>query len=726
MKYILIIAFSLAFGSAKAQIHGKVSEKSTKEPIPGVTVQWKGFAQPVVITDIQGHFEISKPTGARWLRVTAVGYAPDSLEVVGDAQESTLNFQLKPSSQELSGVVVRGAGTVIDRLSPLQTQVITSKELSKAACCNLSESFETNAAVSVSYTDAVTGAKQIQLLGLGGTYVQTTIENLPGIRGLASSFGLNYLPGTWIQSIDVAKGTGSVLTGYESLTGGINVELKQPDRSEPLFVNGYVNHWGRAELNLQASHQLSKKWSVGLLSHGSFLASEIDRNQDNFRDLTRYDQINVLNRWKYSSERWMVQFGGRYLRENRLGGELGFKSEEKSPALYGFTNQTQRGEGFFKIARLFPNKPFKGMAILGNVVWHDTESLIGRRIYAGKQKSAYLNSVYQNIIGDTRHTYKVGASLQVDDYAESFGTLALQRTEVVPGIYGEYTYAEPEKFTVVVGQRLDYHSIFGWQYTPRIHMKKHFANHIDWRLHIGRGFRVGNPLAENLGLLVSSRQVVLRNPIQPEVAWNMGTSIGKDFGKVNVMADLHHTRFQRQQIVDAEHPGHLYLYMSNGPSYATAAQIETIFPYGERWEFKAAYRFFDVKQTMQDRQGNDVFLEKMMVNKHRVLGNVGYALPYDKWKFDLTVHWNGSMRLPMIGEAEAGRSPSFWNVNAQVTRTFRTWEWYLGGENLTNFRQLNPIVQSQQPFAAGFDAGIVWGPIVGRTIYSGFRWKLGG
>lgn len=725
MKNKLIFMVSFIAQVAQAQIHGKILEKNTLEPIPGVTVQWTGFAQPIVITDIEGHFEISKPPGARWLRLSAVGYATDSVEVIRPHQDVTI--QLQPASQELAGVVVRGTGTVVDRISPIQTQVITTRELAKAACCNLSESFETNAAVSVSYTDAVTGAKQIQLLGLGGTYVQTTIENLPGIRGLASSFGLNYLPGTWIQSIDVAKGTGSVLTGYESLTGGINVELKQPDNSEPLFVNGYVNHWGRAELNVQASEKLSKKWSVGVLAHGSFLANEIDRNQDNFRDLTRYDQVNVLNRWKYSSERLMVQFGGRYLRENRLGGELGFRSEGSTPAFYGFTNQTQRGEGFFKIARLFPNKPYQGLALLGNVVWHDTESLIGRRVYTGKQKSAYLNSVYQNIIGDTRHTYKVGASLQVDEYAESFGTLALLRTEVVPGIYGEYTYAEPEKLTVVVGQRLDYHSLFGWQYTPRVHVKKHFANHMDWRFHVGRGFRVGNPLAENLGLLVSSRQVVFRNSIQPEIAWNMGTSLGKDLGKLTLMADVHHTRFQRQQIADAEHPGHLYFYMSEGPSFATAAQVEATLPYRERWEFKAAYRFFDVRQTMQDRQGNDVFLEKMMVNKHRALGNVGYALPYDKWKFDLTVHWNGSMRLPMVGgEMEGRRSPAFWNVNAQVTRTFRTWEWYLGGENLTNFRQLNPIVQAQRPFAAGFDAGIVWGPIVGRTIYSGFRWKLGG
>lgn len=723
MKTLIFWAIWFIPGFLSAQIHGRITEKKSQEPIPGVTVRWKGFEKIAVISDLDGHFEISQPKGASWLVFSAVGYLADSLEVLKG--NSHIQVSLLPASTELAGVVVRGSGTVIDRLSPMQTQVITAKELGKAACCNLSESFETNGAVSVSYTDAVTGAKQIQLLGLGGAYVQTTLENLPGIRGLASSFGLNYIPGTWIQSIDVAKGTGGVPTGYESMTGGINVELKKPDESEPLFVNGYVNHWGRGELNVQLAHKFSKKWSMGVLSHGSFLASEIDRNPDGFRDLARYDQINVLNRWKYASERWMAQFGGRYLQENRLGGQIGFKSEALTPALYGFTNQTKRGEGFFKLARLFPAKPFQGFALLGNAVWHDTRSLIGRRVYSGQQRSAYFNSIYQNILGDTRHTYKIGASIQLDEYAESFGNLVLNRTEIVPGVYGEYTYTDPENITLVVGQRLDYHNLFGWQYTPRVHVKKHFKNHTDWRLHVGRGFRVGNPLAENMGLLVSSRQVVLRNPIQPEISWNMGTSLGRDFGKMTVMADVYHTRFQQQQIVDAEHPGHLYLYMSNGPSYATAAQIEAILPYKERWEFKAAYRFFDVKQTMQDRQGNEVFLEKMMVNKHRVLTNIAYALPYNKWKADLTIHWNGSMRLPMIGEAEAGRSPSFFNVNAQVTRTFRTWEWYLGGENLTNFRQLNPIVQAREPFGSQFDAGIVWGPIVGRTIYSGFRWKLG-
>jgi outer membrane receptor protein involved in Fe transport len=519
------------------------------------------------------------------------------------------------------------------------------------------------------------------------------------------------------------------LTGYESISGGLNVELQKPDASDKLFVNTYVNNWGRGELNVHWSKKISDKWSVGILSHGSSLSQSVDKNGDTFLDLPKYNQINVLNRWKYQSEKWMAQFGVKVLNENRLGGQDGFINRQETPLLYGFSNNTRRIEGFSKVARLFPEKPYKGLALIASAVRHESSSWVGTRMYDASQSSAYMNLIYQNIIGDTRHTYKMGTSLQMDNFDESLGSLALQRLEVVPGIFAEYSYTEPEKMTVVIGNRLDYHSLFGLQYTPRLHLKKHFSNHIDWRASIGRGFRVANPLAENIGYLLSARKIEFTTAIQPEIAWNLGTSLAAEHGPISWMVDVYHTRFVQQQIVDAEHPGHLYFYNSTDLSYATAAQIELLWKATERIELKGAYRYFDVKQTMTGMGGTPQLLEKMMVNKHRVLVNASYALPYNKWKVDATLHVNGSKRLPhLTGEAvnpnQDKRSPAFINVNTQITRTFPRWEVYLGAENLTNFRQANPIIQFNKPFDSGFDAGIVWGPIVGRTIYTGMRWKM--
>lgn len=724
-RYIIWLLLGSVTPAFAQQITGKIQDKKSKEPVIGATIRVVDTKNQATVTDLLGEFSLQVPTLPTKLVISAVGYQTDTVQIAS----SPVQIELQESSETLDQVVVRSSATAIDRLSPIQTQIITSKELAKAACCNLSESFETNASVSVSYTDAVTGAKQIQMLGLAGTYVQTNVENIPSIRGLASTFGLNYIPGTWIQSIDVAKGVGSVLTGYESISGGLNVELQKPDASDRLFVNTYVNNWGRGELNVHWSKKISDKWSVGVLSHGSFLAGSVDRNEDTFLDLPKYNQVNVLNRWKYQSDRWMAQFGVKVLKESRLGGQSGFVNRQETPRLYGFSNDTRRMEGFTKIARLYPEKPYKGLALIASAVNHESSSWVGTRFYDASQSSAYMNLIYQNIIGDTRHTYKMGTSLQVDNFDESLGDILLQRQEIVPGAFVEYSYVEPEKLTVVIGNRLDYHSLFGLQYTPRIHVKKQLTNHIDWRASFGRGFRVANPLAENIGYLLSARKVEFRTAIQPEIAWNMGTSLAAEHGPISWMLDVYHTRFVQQQIVDAEHPGHLYFYNSQDLSYATAAQIELLWKATERIELKSAYRYFDVKQTMTGMGGTPQLLEKMMVNKHRVLVNAAYALPYNKWKVDATLHVNGSTRLPYLaGEVvdpnQEKRSPAFINVNTQVTRTFPRWEVYLGAENLTNYRQPNPILQFNRPFDSGFDAGIVWGPIVGRTVYTGMRWKM--
>ncbi|GAB3919249.1 TonB-dependent receptor plug domain-containing protein [Larkinella terrae] len=644
----------------------------------------------------------------------------------------------------LQEVTVQGNSTQIDRFSPIQNEILTTRTLAKAACCNLSESFETNASVNVSYTDAITGAKQIQMLGLSGNYVQTNVENIPTIRGLATTFGLNFIPGTWISSIDIGKGSGSVVNGYEGMSGAMNVELQKPDARERVYANAYVNSFGRVEGNLNLSKPLTEKWSVGFLGHASTLQNRLDQNGDRILDLPLFSQYNGIVRAKYASERFMTQFGAKALYDDRTGGQV--SSNPNGSPTYRFTNTTKRVELFSKTARLYPEKPYKGLGLILNAVNHEQNSFFGFIPYNGRQQTLYGNLIYQSIIDNTNHSFKAGVSYLLDDYREKYRDTLMTRTESVPGIFGEYTYKYLEKVTLVAGARLDFHNLFGTQFTPRFHAKYDLNDNLTLRASAGRGFRTPNALAENYGYLVSSRAVYFDARLQPEISWNYGTSLTQEFNlfgqKASLVLDYYRTNFQNQLIADLEHPRELHFYYLSSRSapglkarsFSNSFQAELNYQPIRRMEVKLAYRLFDVRQSMGMTFGESLLLPRMMVSRDRVLFNAGYALPFDKWKFDLTVQWNGPKRIPYLREGYEHTSyqnmprenaPGFYNINAQITKSFRTWDVYLGGENLGNFRQTNPIVGASDPFGRDFDAAArVWGPITGRMIYGGFRYKL--
>ncbi|WP_077921125.1 TonB-dependent receptor domain-containing protein [Spirosoma sp. 209] len=712
-------------------IRGNVGElvNGQRVPLVGATVRWLTTGVGTV-TDSVGRFSLAGPSIPARLLISYVGYRTDTVAVTDPAALVVASLRAEQTLQE---VTVSGAPGQIDRMNPIQTELITQRTLAKAACCNLSESFETNASVSVSYADAVTGARQIQFLGLGGQYVQTNVENIPTVRGLATTFGLNYIPGTWITSIDVGKGAGSVVNGYESMSGQMNIELQKPDDPNRLFLNGYVNSFGRLEGNVNWSQPLSPKWSVGVLGHASTLRTEIDQNNDGFRDLPFYTQLNGVNRYKYSSDRFMTQFGVKALYEDREGGQLSRLGSSR----YRFGNTTRRLEFFSKTAKLYPEKPYKGLGLILNALHHDQTANFGFRPYTGQQRTVYANLIYQSIIGNTNHTYKTGVSYLLDDYREQLGATPMNRTESVPGLFAEYTYTDPERLVLVLGGRFDYHNLFGAQWTPRAHLKYSFSPDLTLRASAGRGFRVPNLFAENFGYLVSSRVIINDAQLRPEVSWNYGVSLSQDFQlfgkKASLVLDYHRTDFREQLVVDVEHPRELHFHNLYGKSFANSVQAELNYQPFRRTEVKLAYRLFDVRQSMTVPSEDTLLLPKMMIPRDRVLLNVGYALPYDKWKVDATLQWNGRRRIPYLREGlDADYSdvpieyaPSYVNLNAQLSRAFRSgWEIYLGGENLTGFRQLSPIVAASDPFGPDFDASArVWGPITGRMVYLGFRFK---
>lgn len=736
------------------------SEQGKNLPVPGANVYWLGTTQGVS-TDTEGKFKLAKPSESAYqLIISFVGYHTDTLSITG---QTYLEVALK-SALQLNEVTVRGNSTDISRAEPIKIETITAKALQKAACCNLSESFETNASVSVSYADAVTGAKQIQMLGLSGTYVQINTENIPSIRGLATTYGLNYIPGTWISSIDVGKGAGSVVNGYESITGQLNVELQKPENSERLFLNTYVNDMGRAEINLNLTQKIGKKWSIGLLLHssrmGDLLKSKMDRNNDGFFDLPMFTQYNLVNRWKYTGQKLMVQFGVKALYENRRGGQLAYyHNQHPTPSVVpvdttshngeheghggGVTNQpekyygtgstTRRVEAFSKIGILFPDTPYKGLGFILSAVNHDQRSFFGLNQYQGQQRTLYANLIYQSIISTTNHAFKTGVSYLLDDYREVYRDSAFARTESVPGIWGEYTFTIPDKFTLVAGARTDFHNLYGPIFTPRLHLKYDLTSTTVIRASAGSGFRVANPLAENVGILVSSRKIIVPEKLQPEKAWNYGVNLTQDFlllgQKGTLGVDLYRTDFVSQVITDLETPQQVAFYNLKGKSYANNLQVEINYQPIKPLAVKLAYKFYDVRNTIGQKPAEQRLLEKQFVSRDRVLLNLAYATKFDKWKIDFTTQWNGRKRIPDTNyqPGELPRTiftPSYFILNAQVTKAFKKWDVYVGGENLTGFTQKNPIIAADQPFGPNFDASIVWAPIFGRMMYAGMRFKI--
>lgn len=707
---------------------GRVLDQKTATPLIGASVVWLGTSQ-ATSTDANGFFNFKTiPAGTSALLVSYIGYTPDTVRVQG---QQNLVVQLKARTN-LQEVIISGKQDRYLAMTPANSQVITAKDLLKSACCNLAESFETNASVEVSTTDAASGAKQIQMLGLDGAYTLMTTDNVPALRGLATPYRLNYLSGTYIDAIDIIKGTGSVLNGYESISGQVNVRLKDPEKTDRLYINLYGNSLAKWDANVNTSFNLHKKISSVLMLHTDQLSNRVDGNADGFLDIPLGKHYNVFNKWKYNSGGPIIaEMGVQVLTENRMGGQKDFKSgmaqAEGNP--YGIESETDRVSAFSKTSYTFKSRPYQSIGLILSGTNHQFDAHYGARRYDGKQNSGLANLIFQSAFGNTAHTYKTGLSYQYEDYNETLAGKNYTRAERVPGAFFEYVYQNSQNLTLVGGIRADYHNLYGWVYTPRFNVKYDFNPNTIVRLAAGQGFRVANPIAENVGSLVSSREFILPPQLLPEKAWNLGGSftqyfqVGERTGAF--ITDYYYTTFQNQVVPDMySNPNQVIFTNLNGRSFSKSFQAELQYELTSMLDVKAAYKYFDVRTSY-----NGQLLQRPFVPNHRAFLNLGFATPFDKWRADLTAQWFGERSAPVMEHFHEGpirtRTVSPYAVfNAQVTRAFKKWEVYLGGENLMDYKQKKPIVAADRPFSQDFDASMIWAPIIGRVIYAGLRFTL--
>jgi len=738
---ILIVFAIMLFATinlkAQEQIKGKVLEISNNGeiiPIIGANVYWEGTTIGTA-TDLSGRYSIQEaPSFPATLSVSFVGYTLDGKEII----DNEYLFYMKPSI-ELKEVKVKGnvSTTKISTINPINTQIISTGEIQKAACCNLSECFETNNTVDVSYSDGVSGIKKIQMLGLDGKYIQITSELIPLIRGMQRSYGLSYTPGSWIESIQIIPGSGSVVNGFESFTGQINLEYFKPEGSDKLNLNIYANSEGKLENNLILTKK-NGNWRSNLFTHISYFDREIDyhgsyhdhsdhsnKTGDKFLDMPRIKQFALLNRWKYyGSEKYRFQINLRAILEERIAGQITTDENIITPYTVNIDNQII--QLYTKFGKIQSDQ--KSIGSQTSFTLHNQEAKFGNNIYTGIQESFSINIIEQNQFKD-KHVLKYGASYFADRFTESFdGNIEKpyhlkKRVDLVTGIFSEYQFNN-QKFNVVSGLRADYYNIQNKiYYLPRINMKYNPGDRTAIRFSSGRAFRISNVFSENMSFLASSRSIIIGDDLRPEVGWNYGINLSHCFYLLNkegtLNLDIYKTIFEDQIVINIEDQDELSFTNLNGKSFANIIQIGLDYNIIKNLQMRLGY-----KKNKSISTFNRVEKQLPLQPEERAIINFSYKTISDKWHFDITANYIGRSRIPEINTVADNFSPPFYLFNSQITRKWDNLDVYIGGENLANYTQPNPIIDVENPLGDDFDASLIWGPVMGRNIYVGIRYKI--
>ena len=730
--------------AAQEKVSGTVTDEK-KQPMIGASVVWKDSSVGTM-TDEKGYFELPMNPGSHEIMVSYVGYESQTLMV---HEPKVVTVELNPV-KALEGVVIQTKRNSLQKsyVKTANVTTMSSKELLKAACCNLSESFETNPSIDVNFSDAISGSKQIKMLGLTSPYILMAEENIPSVRGASQAYGLSFVPGTWVESIQITKGAGSVVNGYESISGQINYELLKPANDIPFYLNAYGSTDSRFELNTHFNKKITDKLSSSLFVHGNTRVSKNDMNDDGFLDNPLGKQINVMNRWQYTDleKGWVSFLNVRYMKDEKQTGQKMFDPDRDKLTTnhWGSEINTDKLEMSSKIGYVFPDTPWKSFGFQNSFNYHKQESYFGLNQYNIQQNSFYSNLIYNSIISNTLHKFATGLNFTSDDYNEFVtvnGPLQdMSRRDNSLGAFFEYTYDNTDNFSFVAGGRFDVHNRLGAFFTPRIHTRYNPWDKAVLRASVGRGKRSANIFAENQNLFATSRAFSILNTngkiygLDPEIAWNYGVSFMQGFQlfgkKAEVTVDYYRTDFQNQAVVDLDYsPQQVVFHNLDGKSYANSLQIDFNVDLMTHFTVRTAYKYYDIQTDYLTGT-----LERPLQAKHRFFTNLAYETHIKEkgkqWKFDFTYNWMGKQRLPNTStNPEPYRLKEYSNpfsvMNAQITRTFSgVFEAYVGGENIGNYKQKNAILGANDPFGSYFDSSMIYAPVFGQMYYAGIRFKI--
>lgn len=750
MKYVisatLLLQSLLFFG--QDILRGTVVYEGNK-PLEGANVYWRNTEMGTVTND-EGKFEIPKNPDSQILVISHVGFSTQTIEI---HQQNTVRISLE-FDLALDAVEIEKVRRSLSRsgLSAANVQTMSSKELLKAACCNLSESFETNPSIDVNFSDAVSGNRQIRMLGLTSPYILMTEENIPTMRGISSNYGLSYIPGTWVESIQITKGAGSVQNGFESISGQINFEFLKPLHDDKLFINGYASTDQRYEWNSHHNHKFSDKLATTFFIHGNARVGVNDMNNDGFLDMPIGRQINLMNIWQYQDveKGWIAFFKAKTLMDEKQMGEVDFdpRLHRGGTDFWGSELNTRKVDFSSKIGRISREIPWRSFGIQQSFSYHQQDAYFGLQTYDVIQRNYFANALYNTIIGNTLHKLAVGASFTNDHFSETLGLSQFSdpqdfsREDTSFGIFGEYSYCNDNDLSYTFGMRVDTHNRLGTFVTPRMHVRYKPFEHTNVRFSAGRGRRAANIFAENMPLFASNRQWNILNAggplygLNPETAWNYGFSVSQHFKIAGRDAefgiDLYRTDFVNQVVVDVDaSPQQVLFYNLEGRSFANSLQVDFTYDLFKNFQVRTAYKYYDVRTDFSQSVG---LIERTLQPRHRLFANLEYATVVTEkgrqWRFDYTFNQTGRQRLPITASNPVDSqlpafAPAFLVMNTQVTRAFsKRFEFYIGGENIGNYQQPNPIIGLDNPFGPTFDGSMIYGPVFGAMYYAGFRFNL--
>ena len=730
LSFFLLVFVNLY---SQEKVKGKVvfEDSGVSYPIGGSSIYWQG-TQSGTISNDNGEFEIQKIESTNNLVISYIGFKTQIILIEKDKFYNVV--LVYDDENELDDVTVTKRRNAVQRsyILPQNVVKISEQELLNAACCNLSESFETNPAIDVNHSDAITGTKQINMLGLKSPYILITEENVPMVRGASQTYGLGFTPGPWIESIQVTKGMGSVVNGFESIVGQINTELKKPLTDIPLLLNLFNSNNGRVELNTQVKSAVSEKISTSFFAHYNKRDQSNDKNSDGFLDKPLQSQFNLINRWQYTNAaKGLVSFFNiRVLDDLKKIGQVGYQDDTSK---WGGRIKTNRFDTSFKLGYVNPNIPYQtiGFQLAYNI--HDQDSYYGKNIYDINQKSLFSNFLYNSIITNTKNKIKVGINYSFDAYDEFVYGNEINRTDKSFASFIEYSYDNLNNLNLVLGLRYDIHNNIGSFFTPRLHLRYLLNDNLSIKGSYGKGRKIANVFAENQQIFFTNR--VIQNKsfsnylygLNPELATNYGFSIDQKLsffgGQGNLIFDYYSTRFDNKVVIDFEKFGEFNFYNSIfGDSVSNSTQLEFIFS-KNNWNLTAAYKTYDVNNFYKDG-----LKEKPLQPKNIIFFNYGIEsnrVGEKLWKFNFTYNRLGKQRLMQNTRDREIYAEPHYSINSQITRVFsKKFEVYLGGENINNFKQDNPIIMASDPYSKDFDASIIHGPIFGSTYYMGLRFKI--
>ncbi|MFL2603084.1 MAG: TonB-dependent receptor domain-containing protein [Flavobacteriaceae bacterium] len=739
MKKIFLFTILICFSFkqfSQENLEGKIlfSEDSKDYPVMGATVKWINTDKGTISNE-NGDFKLERDSKTDLIVISYVGFQTDTLSV---KNINYITHYMSYSEENfLDEVTVSKRRNSAQRtyLMPQNIINISEEELLKAACCNLSESFETNPSVDVNHNDAITGTKQIEMLGLKSPYILITEENIPMVRGASQTFGLGFTPGTWIESIQVTKGMGSVTNGYESIVGQINTEIKKPYNDMPFFFNLFKGIDGRFEANAHLRSKVSDKIQNTFFIHYNDRKKVNDKNGDMFLDKPLQDQLNLLSKWQFTdASKGLVSFLNiRYLDDNKKIGSIDFNEKSDLSSFWGGEIFTNRFDSSFKLGYVNPNIPYQSLGFQLAYNFHDQESYYGLNDYNISQKSLFLNLIYNSIISNTKNKIKAGLNFSSDNYSEYVFKSNINRIDRSFGGFFEYSFDNMNDFNLIFGLRYDIHNNIGSFFTPRLHFRYMLNDNFSIKGSVGTGRKIANVFAENQTIFLSNRKNINKNfdaklyGVSPEKATNLGFSLDhKVFlfgGQGNLIFDFYKTIFDNRVIIDFETFGEFNFYNSSlGKSKSDNYQIEFLFS-KNNWNITAAYKKYDVKSYYQSG-----LKEKPLQPRNIIFFNYGIEsnkVNESNWKFDITYNRLGKQRLMLNPRDNYEFTDPHFSINSQITRVFSSkLEVYVGGENLNNYKQENPIIMANDPFNQNFDASIIHGPIFGSTYYMGLRYKI--